>query len=130
MSDAEAVGLDVEPEGALVVQFQRGPRSLPDSTPGLFMTHLLAIAIDWLERAQQTAYACEANARALNGLRGAMSALITRRDERETQGVLGTASTHHERFVPLSEEDPEELRAAVKDWDAGVDAYFRDKYGE
>lgn len=78
------------PAFVATIQFQQGPRFDPTSRRGLFLMHLYAIAIDWLERAQRTVYACDTNAEALTHTRAALAALQRRRDERAARGVLGT----------------------------------------
>jgi len=82
------VAYDGQPVG--VVQFQNGPRHEPESTPGLFTMHLLAIVLDQLDGFQLGPYATTTNAQARDHIGKAMALLTARRDERHNRGALGT----------------------------------------
>lgn len=72
------------------IQFQRGPRNTPGSVVGLYIMHLFAIAIDWLQRAQRTDYSNAENDIAIEHAKIALAALQKRRDRRAARGTLGT----------------------------------------
>lgn len=90
------IGLEREPgefEHVATVQFQRGPLDADTSQPGVFLTHLLAIEIDFLLRAQRSQFSHPANEVALSHLRAALDVLRERRDARHRAGKLGTHRT-------------------------------------
>lgn len=78
------------------IQFQHGARGLDASTPGVFDDDLLAIVADRLEGFQSGAFACEANAVALEAVQRAREALGLRVAKRMAQGVLGINAEHNE----------------------------------
>lgn len=82
------------PKDVTYIQFQHGPRAVEGSTPGIFDDDLLAILQDRLEGFQSGPYACEENARALDGVRAAREALGLRVARRISQGVLGVNVAH------------------------------------
>lgn len=82
------------PEQVLVVNFQRGPRGVDGSTPGVFGDDLLAIMEHRLACFQAGPFACAENGDALAGVRAARSALGKRAAARQAQGVLGLNETH------------------------------------
>lgn len=76
-------------EPVLFVQYQKGPRNEPGSTPGVLDSVLLAIVKDRMESFQAGPYASPYNARVLSGVDAALGALKDRADERAVRGVLG-----------------------------------------
>lgn len=78
------------PELVATIQFQRGPVGAPDSTRGLFSTHVLAVMLDHLKRFQDSDFSCAENVTAIEHVQAALNALIARRDRRARRGVLGT----------------------------------------
>ena len=72
------------------VQFQRGPRAEPDSTPGATEGAVLAIVLDRLLSFQNGPYPSDWNADAITYLTSAMDCLKARAQERAERGVLGT----------------------------------------
>lgn len=75
---------------AAVVQFQRGPRNDPQSTPGLIEGALVAVLIDRMRSLQAGPFACRENALVLTKLEESMHWLKHRNDDRARRGVLGT----------------------------------------
>lgn len=71
------------------IQFQRGPRNDPSSTPGVTEGAVLATVIDRLEHFQAGPFPSEENAEALDHLRAALAAIKRRADNRAARGVLG-----------------------------------------
>lgn len=71
------------------IVFQNGPVD-EAGVNGITNEALLAVLIDRMEGFQSGDYACEPNQLALDGLRGAMDALLSRTQEREARGVEGT----------------------------------------
>ena len=71
------------------VQFQKGPRLDPASTPGMTEAALLSILIDRLRGFQAGPYACRENAIQLTKLEEVMHWTRHRADERARRGVLG-----------------------------------------
>ena len=71
------------------IVFQNGPIA-EAGVNGITNESLLAVVIDRLEGFQSGPYACDANQLALESLRGAMDALLSRTQEREARGVEGT----------------------------------------
>jgi len=71
------------------IQFQRGPRDAPDSTPGTLDGAVLAVLIDRQESFQAGPFACPENEIVLGHLRAALAATISRAKERAARGVLG-----------------------------------------
>jgi len=76
-------------EQVAAVEYQRGPRSEPGSTPGIVDRVLLAIAEDRLKCFQAGPFACGENDEALNYVRAAIAALKRRASRRSERGVLG-----------------------------------------
>ena len=74
----------------LDVQFQRGPRHEPDSTPGVVEGVLLAIVVDRMRDFQAGPYGCRENALVLTKCEEALHWLRHRADGRAKRGVLGT----------------------------------------
>lgn len=72
------------------VQFQRGPRSEPDSTPGALDAALVAILLDRYEGFQSGPYRCRENALVITKLEEALHWMQHRTNERARRGVLGT----------------------------------------
>lgn len=72
------------------IQFQKGPRSVGNSTPGIVDTVLLAIVRDRLESFNAGEFRCRQNAIAITKIEEAMHWLKDRADERARRGVLGT----------------------------------------
>lgn len=71
------------------IQFQRGPRNVPDSTPGTLDGALLSILIHRQECFQAGPFSCPENEAVLYHLREAMRLTIERAQERARRGVLG-----------------------------------------
>ena len=72
-----------------VVQFQKGPRNVDGSTPGMTEAAVLAILIDRLRGFQAGPYACRENAIQLTKLEETLHWTKARADERAKRGVLG-----------------------------------------
>ena len=71
------------------VQFQKGPRNVEGSTPGVTEAALLAILIDRLRGFQAGPYGCRENAIQLTHLEECLHWTKARADERAKRGVLG-----------------------------------------
>ena len=71
------------------ITFQRGPRNVPGSTPGILDGCLLAVLIDRLECFQAGPFECDENAVVLGHLNAALDAMKARARERAARGVLG-----------------------------------------
>ena len=71
------------------VLFQRGPRDVADSTPGILDGCLLSVLIHRYECFQQGPFACDENAEALRLLNEALDYIKARAHERAARGVLG-----------------------------------------
>lgn len=71
------------------IQFQKGPRNLPESTPGMTEAAVLAVLIDRLRGFQAGPYACAENGTMLIALENALTWTKARADERAARGVLG-----------------------------------------
>lgn len=78
-------------DGELIasVQFQKGPRNEPGSTPGATEAALIAILMDRLQSFQAGPYACRENAITLTHLETALLFAKRRADNRARRGVLG-----------------------------------------
>ena len=75
---------------AIIVHFQDGPVDRENAEPnGAFVEDLLEIGARRLAFYQESPFACEENAEALEHVRAAIAALVRRRDDRETRGVQG-----------------------------------------
>lgn len=81
-----------EPERDQVgeIQFQKGPRNVAGSTPGVIEGAVLAVLIDRLEAFQAGDYACGENAAALEHLHSALGWIKQRAHSRAKRGVLGS----------------------------------------
>ncbi len=87
----EVVSEDPAVQGSLLnVQFQRGPRNVEGSTPGITEGVLLAILLDRLRSFQAGPYACRENAIVLTKLEEAHMWITRRVVNRSRRGVLGT----------------------------------------
>ena len=82
------------PEDALHVQFQRGPRGEPGSTPGVFEDALLAVLEHRMSCFESGPFACTENATAIEGIRAARQAMADRAAKRQAQGVHGKNVKH------------------------------------
>lgn len=71
------------------ILFQRGPRGLPDSTPGILDGALLSVLIDRFECFQEGPFACPENDAVLSDLCSALEKMKVRARERAARGVLG-----------------------------------------
>lgn len=83
-------GYAIQP-AALQVQFQKGPRNVEGSTPGVIDTVLLAIVEDRLNSFQGGPFPSDEGAMARYHVREAMKQLKLRADVRARRGVLGKA---------------------------------------
>lgn len=72
-----------------LIQFQRGPRNVEGSTPGITEAALLAVLIDRLRGFQASPYGCRENALQLTHLEECLHWTKARADERAKRGVLG-----------------------------------------
>ena len=73
------------------VQFQKGPRGVETSTPGVIDSVLLAIVLDRLDCFQNGPFPSDEGAEALEFVVQAMGRLMARADARAARGVLGKA---------------------------------------
>lgn len=87
-----SVTVDGNPEAtfAAEIQFQKGPRLVEGSTPGIIEGVLYAILIDRLRSFQAGPFACYENARQLTHLEEALMWAKERAHARAKHGVLGT----------------------------------------
>lgn len=86
-------GPDPEPPDAVMVagiQFQKGPRTEPGSTPGITNSVLVAIVLDRLRAFQAGDYSCRENAIAITKLEEGLMWMQQRARNRAKRGVLGT----------------------------------------
>lgn len=72
-----------------VVQFQKGPRNVEGSTPGMTEAAVLSILIDRLRGFQAGPYSCRENAIQLTKLEETLHWTKARADARAKRGVLG-----------------------------------------
>jgi len=76
------------------VSWQRGPLVLPDGTElprnGAFVEEVLGACRDRLVTYQDSPFACEENAEALEHINAALEALAERQRNRQARGVAGT----------------------------------------
>ena len=72
------------------LQFQKGPRNVEGSTPGVTEAAVLAVLIDRLQGFQRGPYSCRENAIILTKLQECLYWTRARADERAERGVLGT----------------------------------------
>jgi hypothetical protein len=86
-----AHGYEMEINGVIVgsIQFQKGPRNVVGSTPGVTEAALLAVLIDRLKGFQAGPYSCRENAIQLTKLEECLHWTKARADERAKRGVLG-----------------------------------------
>lgn len=82
------------PSDVLRITFQRGPRGVVGSKPGIFDDDLLAIIEDRMSSFQAGPFACPENAEALEGVQKARAALGVRVARRIEKGVLGVNEKH------------------------------------
>ena len=89
--------LDDDAEEALDIQFQKGAPGAEDSTPGVTVNAVLAVALDHL-RAQQahSGLPSRDTAIAITSIEDAMLRLDRRVRQRKAQGVLNTRKPHTE----------------------------------
>ncbi len=82
---------DIQIDGTTVgsIQFQKGPRKDPGSTPGVTEAALLAVLIDRLEGFQAGPFSCRENAIQLTKLEEVLHWTRHRADARARRGVLG-----------------------------------------
>lgn len=71
------------------VQFQKGPRNVEGSTPGMTEAAVIAILIDRLRGFQAGPYSCRENAIQLTKLEEVLHWTKARADARAKRGVLG-----------------------------------------
>lgn len=71
------------------VQFQKGPRHEPESTPGMTEAAVLSILIDRMRGFQNGPYSCRENAIILTKLEECLHWTKARADARAKRGVLG-----------------------------------------
>jgi len=71
------------------IQFQKGPRNVAGSTPGMTEAAVLAILIDRLRGFQAGPYSCRENAIILTKLEECLLWTKARADARAKRGVLG-----------------------------------------
>lgn len=73
------------------IRWQDGPlnRELKKEPNGAFVEDILMVCAKRLEFYQQSKFACEANAQALDKIQKAVMDLVNRRDDRKERGVLG-----------------------------------------
>lgn len=71
------------------LQFQKGPRNVEGSTPGVTEAAVLAVLIDRLKGFQAGPYSCRENAIQLTKLEETLHWTKARADERAKRGVLG-----------------------------------------
>lgn len=94
-SIASGPGCDCIPQKLTVrkevgrIQFQKGPRNEPGSTPGVVEAVLLAIVEDRMAAFQAGPFACPENGEVLEWCKQARAALKKRADARKKRGVLG-----------------------------------------
>jgi len=81
--------LTLEGQGSVRLYFQNGPLK-EAGVNGISVESLLAVVIDRLEGFQSGKFACESNQAALDSTRGALHALLSRREDRQRREVLGT----------------------------------------
>lgn len=76
--------------GGKVIEFQKGPRKLPDSIHGVLDTDLLEIVRHRLQCFQKGDFATRENAIALTHIEEALLWMNKRVEDRAERGVLGT----------------------------------------
>lgn len=87
MVKVESMGAEL---GVADIQFQKGPREVLGSNPGIIDNVLLAIVRDRLEAFNAGEYRCRENACAITHIQEAMMWMRERANERAKRGVLGT----------------------------------------
>jgi hypothetical protein len=85
-----AEGFNEDTEPLVVIQFQHGPRKLPDSVHGVLDTDLLEIVRDRLKGFQSGEFSTRENACALTHIEEALMWMNKRVEDRIERGVLGT----------------------------------------
>ena len=75
-------------ETLATIQLQKGPRKEPDSIHGVLDVDLLEIVRDRMKAFQAGPFACDYNARALEGVEAALTALNDRVEDRLKRDVL------------------------------------------
>lgn len=88
--DGKITLADGSASDVLGIVFQRGPRNVEGSTPGVTEMAVLAIVIDRLRGHQAGPYATRENAIALTKCEEALMWMRQRADNRAKRGVLGT----------------------------------------
>lgn len=76
-------------ENLAYIQFQKGPRNEPGSTPGVTSEAILAMLIDHLEEFQAGPFPSSENVASIELLKDAKASLRSRADNRAERGVLG-----------------------------------------
>lgn len=82
--------LSIGADTVATIQFQKGPRNVHGSTPGVVESAVLAVVLDRLRCFQAGDYPCHENAMALGYVQGAIDMAKARADARAERGVLGT----------------------------------------
>ena len=72
-----------------IIQFQEGPRTDPNSTPGIIDSDLLEIVRHRLQCFQEGEFACDENSIALLHIEKALEWMNKRVEDRIARGVLG-----------------------------------------
>lgn len=80
----------IGPDTVAEVQFQKGPRNVPESEPGVTEGAVLAMVIDRLKSFQEGEFKSRENAIALTHLETAVLWMKERVNARARRGVLGT----------------------------------------
>lgn len=83
------IGHDEGLELVSILQFQKGPRNEPKSTPGVVSVAVLAALLDIHNDFQAGPFPSPQNAKVIYHITEAMQALKERADERANRGVLG-----------------------------------------
>ena len=79
----------IGPTRVAAIQFQKGPRNVEGSTPGMTEAALLVVLIDRLRGFQAGPYSCRENAIQLTKLEEVLHWTKARADARAKRGVLG-----------------------------------------
>lgn len=72
------------------ISWQNGPLGVTGGRNGAFLLDLMAVCKRRLEHYQNSRFACQENAEALEDLSRAIQRLKDRRDRRQADGTLGT----------------------------------------
>ncbi len=86
---AHTYGAEIDNRAVAGIQFQKGPRNVEGSTPGMTEAALLGILIDRLRGFQAGPYSCRENAIQLTKLEEVLHWTKARADARAKRGVLG-----------------------------------------